>query len=246
MGGGSGSRVRAISIAVIAACALAGGASAAQRLLAQAAPAQQSPPPPAQQAPAQAPAAAPAAALKGDPHRGKLISYTCLGCHGIDGYKNAYPMYSVPKLEGQNPEYLAAALHGYRDGDRSHITMHDQAETLSDQDIADIASFFAGKPLPPGNASPADVPKAAQLCTACHGKDGVAVAPMYPSLAGQHEDYLVRALEEYQNGGRKNPIMKGFAGNLKPADIAEIARYFSSLSPSLHTEPRPYSRFSAK
>ena len=175
MGRGRGSRVRAISIAAIAACALAGGASAAQRLLAQAAPAQQPPQPaPAQQAPAQAPAAqpapAPAAALKGDPHRGKLISYTCLGCHGIDGYKNAYPMYSVPKLEGQNPEYLAAALHGYRDGDRSHITMHDQAETLSDQDIADIASFFAGKPLPAGNASPAEVPKAAQLCTSCHGK----------------------------------------------------------------------------
>jgi cytochrome c553 len=184
--------------------------------------------------------------LTGDPHRGKLISYTCLGCHGIDGYKNAYPMYSVPKLEGQNPEYLAAALHGYRDGDRSHITMHDQAETLSDQDIADIASFFAGKPLLSGSASPADVPKAVQLCTACHGKDGVAVAPMYPSLAGQHEDYLTRALEEYQNGGRKNPVMKGFAGTLKPADIAEIARYFSALTPSLRTEPRPYSRFTAE
>ena len=52
--------------------------------------------------------------------RGKELSYTCLGCHGIDGYRNAYPDYSVPKLEGQNPEYLVAALHGYREGDRSH------------------------------------------------------------------------------------------------------------------------------
>jgi cytochrome c553 len=54
----------------------------------------------------------------------------------------------------------------------------------------------------------------------------------------------VRAIEEYQNGGRKNPVRKGFAGSLKRADITEIARYFSALTPSLLTEPRPYSRFS--
>src|SRR5690349_1508575 len=66
-------------------------------------------------------------ALKGDPQRGKALSYTCLGCHGIDGYKNAYPTYSVPKLEGQHADYLAAALKEYRDGDRSHFTMHSQA-----------------------------------------------------------------------------------------------------------------------
>ena len=85
--------------------------------------------------------------LKGDPVRGKAISYTCLGCHGIEGYKNAYPMYSVPKLEGQRPEYLAAALHEYKSGDREHLTMHSQASELSDQDMADIAVYFAGKPL---------------------------------------------------------------------------------------------------
>ena len=90
--------------------------------------------------------AAPAAAGDADA-RGKQLSYTCLGCHGIDGYKNAYPDYSVPELEGQHPDYLSAALNGYREGDRSHITMHSQASTLSDQDIADIAAYFAGKPL---------------------------------------------------------------------------------------------------
>jgi len=230
--------MHAFSIAAIAVCALAGGASA--RLLMQAAPAQQQPP---VQQPAQPTPAPAAASLKGDPHRGKAISYTCLGCHGIDGYKNAYPMYSVPKLEGQNPQYLAVALHGYREGDRSHITMHDQAETLSDQDIADIASFFAGEPLTATHKPQGTVPKAAQLCTACHGQDGVAITALYPSLAGQHEDYLVRALEEYQNGGRKNPVMKGFAASLKSSDIAEIASYFSALTPGLRTEPRPYTRF---
>ena len=175
-----------------------------------------------------------------DAHHGKAISYTCLGCHGIDGYKNVYPTYSVPKLEGQNPEYLAAALHGYRDGDRSHLTMHSQASTLSDQDIEDIAAYFAGKPLAPTGKAQGTVPQAATLCVSCHGQDGVAIAPMYPSLAGQHEDYLVRAIEEYRKGGRKNPVMKGFAANLKDEDIESIAQYFSRLSPSLSSESRPY------
>jgi cytochrome c553 len=179
----------------------------------------------------------------GDAKRGKALSYTCLGCHGIDGYKNAYPMYSVPKLEGQHPEYLAAALKGYRDGDRAHLTMHSQASTLSDQDILDIASYFAGKPLAAGAAKPAKVPQVASLCTSCHGADGIAIAATYPSLAGQHSDYLVRAIGEYKKGGRKNPIMKQFAGNLSDADAALIATYFSQLQPGLKTENRPYTRF---
>jgi cytochrome c553 len=206
--------------------------------------------PPLAQAPA--PQASPAAAtaptgpLKGDPVRGKAISYTCIGCHGINGYKNAYPMYSVPELLGQNPDYLVAALHAYRDGDRSFITMHAQAEELSDQDMADIAAYFAGTPLKPTGKPEGTVPKAATLCVSCHGQDGVAIAPMYPSLAGQHADYLVRALDEYKRGGRKNPIMTGFAANLSDDDIETIAQYFSRLTPSLGTEPRPYTRLTVK
>jgi cytochrome c553 len=183
--------------------------------------------------------------LKGDPHHGKAISYTCLGCHGVEGYKNAYPNYSVPRLEGQNPDYLAAALHGYRSGDRSHITMHSQASTLSDQDIADIAAYFAGKPLVSEHKAVGTPPAAAALCVSCHGQDGVTIAPMYPSLAGQHEDYLVRAIEEYKKGGRKNPIMSGFAQNLKDDDIEQIAEYFAKQKPALSTESRPYTRFTA-
>jgi cytochrome c553 len=176
----------------------------------------------------------------GNAAHGKAISYTCLGCHGIDGYKNAYPMYSVPKLEGQNPEYLVQALHGYRDGDRSHLTMHSQASELSDQDMLDIAAYFAGKPLTPTGKAAGSVPKEASLCVSCHGQDGVAIASLYPSLAGQHEDYLVRALDEYRHGGRKNPVMSGFAAALKDEDIRVIARYFSQLTPALSTESRPY------
>ena len=83
----------------------------------------------------------------GDVARGKQLSYTCLGCHGIANYKNVYPTFSVPKLAGQHPEYLAAALKAYRSQERSHATMHAQAASLSDQDIEDIAVYFAGAPL---------------------------------------------------------------------------------------------------
>lgn len=222
-----GSAVRTIAVAVLAAGALAAAAA-------------QSPPAPAA-APA-APAAATTPAQAGDPGHGKAVSYTCLGCHGIDGYKNAYPMYSVPELRGQNPQYLVIALQGYRDGDRAHITMHSQSESLSEQDMNDVAAFLAGTPLKSSGKAAGALPQAAQLCVSCHGQDGIAVAPIYPSLAGQHEDYLVRALDEYKHGGRKNPVMKQFAGNLKDEDIAQIAAYFSKLTPSLTTEPRPYTR----
>jgi cytochrome c553 len=202
-------------------------------------------PPAAPQAPAAQPAPQPPK-LSGDPARGKAISYTCLGCHGIDGYRNAYPDYRVPKLEGQHPDYLMDALHGYRSGDRAHLTMHDQASTLSDQDIADIAVYFAGKPLTPtGKKGGGGAPQAVTVCLSCHGADGVGVAPNYPTLAGQHEDYLERALEEYRKGGRKNPVMKGFAATLKDEDIPVIARYFASQAPPLRTEERPYTVLTA-
>ncbi|MCB1605750.1 MAG: c-type cytochrome [Xanthomonadales bacterium] len=87
-------------------------------------------------------AAAPAYA-KGDPERGEVVFYTCTGCHGIAGYFNSYPSYRVPKIGGQNYEYLVAALTAYQSGTRSHPTMRAQGESLSAQDIEDIASFLA-------------------------------------------------------------------------------------------------------
>ena len=79
----------------------------------------------------------------GDAAAGKVKAYTCTGCHGIPGYNNVYPTYKVPKIGGQNYEYLAAALRAYRDGERHHSTMELQAASLSDQDIDDIAAYFA-------------------------------------------------------------------------------------------------------
>ncbi len=185
------------------------------------------------------------APLTGNPQRGQILSYTCLGCHGIEGYRNAYPDYAVPRLRGQRAEYLASALQEYRSGARQHPTMRLQASSLSDQDIADIAAYFSGKPLlATSSATPPEPPKAATVCTSCHGRDGIAVAPMYPSLAGQQASYIERAIQEYQTGYRKNPIMNGMVASLKPADITAIADYFSSLRPGLQKEPRPDTRWS--
>jgi cytochrome c553 len=80
---------------------------------------------------------------KGDPVEGKKLVYTCTGCHGIPGYKNAYPNYHVPKLGGQNEQYLINALTEYKKGERSHPTMHAQAESFSAQDIENIAAFLS-------------------------------------------------------------------------------------------------------
>jgi len=80
---------------------------------------------------------------KGDIEAGKQKAYTCAGCHGITGYKNAYPSYRVPKIAGQNYQYLLAALQSYAKGERSHPTMQAQAEGYSAQDIDDIASYLA-------------------------------------------------------------------------------------------------------
>lgn len=90
--------------------------------------------------------ATPATFAAGDVEAGRLKANTCMGCHGIPGYTNAYPTYRVPKLGGQSPEYLAAALKAYKTGERPHKTMQAQATSLTDQDIADIAAYFAHAP----------------------------------------------------------------------------------------------------
>lgn len=83
---------------------------------------------------------------EGNTEAGMEKANTCMGCHGIPGYSNAYPTYKVPKLGGQPPAYLEAALKAYRSGERPHATMHAQAAGMSDQDIADVAAYLASAP----------------------------------------------------------------------------------------------------
>jgi cytochrome c553 len=89
-------------------------------------------------------AALPASSVAaGDAAAGKLKASTCMGCHGIPSYNNTYPTYHVPKLGGQHAEYLVAALQAYKAGQRPHKTMQAQAQALSEQDMQDIAAYFA-------------------------------------------------------------------------------------------------------
>ncbi|HRO28395.1 MAG TPA: cytochrome c [Luteimonas sp.] len=97
----------------------------------------------AQPAAEAAPAAALPAPLVGDAQTGRQLTYTCQGCHGIEGYKNVYPSYHVPRIGGQSAVYLTNALTEYRKGTRKHPTMQAQATSFSDQDIADIAAFLS-------------------------------------------------------------------------------------------------------
>jgi cytochrome c553 len=182
------------------------------------------------------------AELKGDAAAGQKKFYTCYGCHGIENYRNAYPDYAVPKLKHQNQAYLVAALKEYRTGDRPHPTMHAQAISLSDQDIADIATYLQGDTVSkPETASPkGKVPAQIETCKACHGETGlglpVELTPKPPVLAGQHVDYLEQALTSYRNGRRKNAVMDAMAQALKSdEDIDVVAAYFAAQTSPLVT-----------
>lgn len=78
----------------------------------------------------------------GDAAAGRTKAFTCMGCHGVPSYTNAYPTYHVPKLGGQHAQYLVGALNAYKNGQRSHGTMQAQAAGLSEQDMEDIAAYF--------------------------------------------------------------------------------------------------------
>ncbi len=167
--------------------------------------------------------------------RGAMLANTCLGCHGIDGYRNAYPSYRVPKLGGQHEQYIVVALKGYKNKTRSHPTMLAQAGSMSDDDIKSVAAYFAGQgDLQEGSAKSGSAisrgEKKAAVCTACHGAAGVSMMPNWPILAGQHTDYLIQAMSQYQNGDRSDPVMAGQAAALSEQDIKDLAAYFAAQS----------------
>ncbi len=189
------------------------------------------------------------APAEGDVKRGQALAYTCNGCHAIPNYKNVYPTYSVPKLLGQRPQYLVAALKAYKNGERSHGTMHSQAASMNDQDMADVAAYLAGPKVlsESKNDVPAEKrPKASETCLACHGTNGVGITADYPTISGQHSDYIARALTDYQKGGRKNAIMAPMVATLTKKDIEELAAYYSRQSPALQTLPRKIDFTAAK
>ena len=195
--------------------------------------------------------------FKGDVSAGLKKNAMCIGCHGIVGYQASFPeIHKVPKISGQGAAYISAALHAYKKGDRKHSTMRGIAESLSDQDIADLSAFYAASGVVEGAAplgKAADGPaKAMELiakgaCASCHGDSfSKPLDPTYPKIAGQHSDYLYVALKSYKTEGnpqvgRGNAIMGGVAKQFSNTELKTIANYLGGLPTELKVVPE--SRF---
>jgi cytochrome c553 len=189
--------------------------------------------------------------VKGDIKAGERKNAMCIGCHGIEGYQASFPqIYKVPKISGQNAKYIAAALDGYRKGERKHPSMRGIAGSLSDQDIADLAAFYESHgqaAAPAAQPAKAELPAALKdklaTCVACHGENfNNTTDPANPRLAGQHADYLTASLQAYkakdkQLSGRANATMVGMAGMLNDAEIKQVAAYLATLPGELKTVP---------
>jgi cytochrome c553 len=192
--------------------------------------------------------------VQGDAKAGEKKIAMCIGCHGIVGYQASFPeVYKVPKISGQGAKYIASALNAYKKGERKHPTMRSIADSLSDQDIADVSAYYAKHGVVDGAALPekAAEPKAhvAELlkkgaCTSCHGENfAKPIDPSYPKLAGQNADYLFVALKSYKvegssTWGRGNGVMGGVAKQFSNAELKELANYLSAQQGDLKTVPQ--------
>lgn len=199
--------------------------------------------------------AASAQEIKGDAQAGANKVAMCIGCHSIEGYQASFPeVYKVPKISGQSARYIESALAAYKKADRRHPTMRGIADSLTDQDMADVAAFYAAqggqgaeaKAHDPSPAVAALIQKGA--CFSCHG-EGFAkpIDPAYPKVAGQHADYVYAALKSYQRDaskgmvGRSNGVMAGIAKQFTLQELKQLSSYIGSLDGDLHTVPE--SRF---
>ncbi|ROZ79663.1 cytochrome c [Ramlibacter sp. WS9] len=178
----------------------------------------------------------------------------CVGCHGIKGYQATFPeVHKVPMIAGQSAKYLVAALTAYKQGDRKHPTMRGIADSLSDQDMADIAGYYESLGKDPAQNLPAAADKAPSpqvaallqkaACVSCHGANyAKPIDPSYPKIAGQHADYMFVALKAYKTEGnpqvgRANGVMGAIAKQFSNAELKALAGYVSSLDGDLKTVP---------
>ncbi len=193
---------------------------------------------------------------KGDVKAGESKNAMCSGCHAIKGYQASFPeIHKVPMISGQSAKYIVSSLNAYKKGERKHPSMRGIAETLSDQDMADLAAYYSVSGLPAGAAPLADKPSkeaSSQVqalltkanCASCHGANfSKPIDPSYPKLGGQHADYLLVALKSYKvesnaKVGRGNAIMAGMAKQYTNAELKVLASYLSSLDGELKTVPQ--------
>ncbi|GAB3283369.1 c-type cytochrome [Parahaliea aestuarii] len=189
-----------------------------------------------------------AAAPTGDADAGKGMVAVCAACHGADGNS---PAPTFPKLAGQNERYLFKQLQDIRDGARPVPTMAGQLDGKSDQELADIAAFYAAQSRSGSQTDPALLElgekvyragvaeRGVPACMACHSPNGKGNAPAgFPSLAGQHAEYIATQLEMYRKGyedetGRTNDgdtrIMRSTAFGLSDKEIQAVSSYAAGL-----------------
>jgi cytochrome c553 len=193
--------------------------------------------------------------IKGTAAKGEKLAVQCVGCHGIKGYHASFPeIYHVPMLFGQGEKYLVSALSAYKRGERKHPTMRGVAGVLNEQDMADLAAYYATTQTPTHVASasgrsPEHADAAMELvkkggCQSCHGENlSKPIDPAYPKIAGQYADYIAVALRAYKTEGnnvvgRGNAVMGGIAKQFSNQEIKMLSDYVASLPGDLETIPQ--------
>ena len=182
-------------------------------------------------------------AMAGDAAAGKVKSATCAACHNADG-NSVNPIW--PKIAGQHAGYLEGQLQAFKSGQRKDPTMTAMAAPLSEDDMADLAAWFASQKQTPGSADPALADAGGKLyrggnaasgvsaCQACHTPSGDGnPASGFPAISGQHAAYLEKTLKDYRSGDRgaseKGKMMRGVAAKMTDAEIAAVAQYAQGL-----------------
>ena len=179
----------------------------------------------------------------GDAAKGQQIAdQVCVACHGADGNS---PLSVNPILAGQHADYLYKQLKEYKSGARANAIMAGMVANLSDEDMRDLAAFYASKPAKQGSARDlelvttgqqlyrAGIPaKGVAACSACHSPDGAGIPSQYPRVSGQHAEYTAAQLRAFRAGARNNDVnamMRMVAARLSEAEIEALAEYISGL-----------------
>jgi cytochrome c553 len=178
----------------------------------------------------------------GDPAAGKQKAAVCGACHGPSGVS---PNPIWPSLAGQHANYTISQLEAFRSGERVNEQMAPMVAALSDEDIADLAAYYASQPAPLGTADPAQVRVGQQIyrggnldsgvpaCMACHGPSGSGnPAAAYPLLKGQHAEYTAAQLRAYAASERRSAkanIMLPIARAMTEQEITAVASYVAGL-----------------
>ncbi len=179
----------------------------------------------------------------GNPDAGKEKAAACSACHGVDG-NSLVP--NFPKLAGQHPAYLVKQMADFKSGARSSdATMAPIAAALSEQDMKDLAAFYAGQKLSVGKADPelaalgeriyrgGNPDSGVAACSACHGPDGAGnAAAGFPKIGGQQAAYVVKALNDFKSGARSNDankMMRGVASKMTADEIKAVAEFIAGL-----------------